>query len=149
MWSRLTNAQASGVPAKPEVSQCDNCDDFPAALLEVDDSELLDLASLPPERRLDFLVGEWELDDRWQMTWLTVSVAAVFTGGLETRGVIAFYESQFTGDRRKLRLEEGMRYVLRNITRDTFIAEEYRSADGGETFDILKWRLLYRRRADS
>ena len=42
-----------------------------------------------------------------------------------------------------------MRYVFRNITAESFIAEEYRSADGGETFDILKWRLLYRRRAES
>jgi hypothetical protein len=199
-------ALPSGVPEKPDVSQCDNCDDFPKELLEITDSELLDLASLPPARRLDFLIGEWELivpadspeegirytvdqpvgyeiidwfvkdkilqafqewpftnkgkppfrartdfryiadEERWQMTWLTVGASGVFTGGLEDGGVIAFYEHQFTGDSRELALKEGMRYVLRNITQNTFVAEEYRSADGGETFDVLKWRLLYRRR---
>ena len=39
-----------------------------------------------------------------------------------------------------------MRYVFRNITRDQFLAESDFSADGERTFDILKWRLLYRRR---
>jgi len=196
----------TGVPAKPDVSQCDNCKDFPRELLVVDKRDLLDLASLPPERRLDFLIGEWELifpidepkqgmhytveepigyeiidwfvkdkilqayqewpfankgkapfraktdfryidlEDRWQMTWLTVGASGIFTGGLEEGSVIAFYEHEFTGDRRKLGFQEGMRYVFRNMTRDSFIAEEYRSADGGKTFDILKWQLLYRRR---
>jgi len=40
-----------------DVSQCDNCKDFPAEWLRVDPSELLDLEALPPERRLDFLIG--------------------------------------------------------------------------------------------
>jgi hypothetical protein len=198
-----------GVPEHPDVSQCDNCNVFPKEFLEVDDSALLDLASLPPERRLDFLVGEWELifpadlpeqgvhytadqpigfeiidwfvedrileafqewpftnkggppfraktdfryvaeEDRWQMVWLTVGASGVFTGGLGDGGVFAFYEHEFTGGRRNLELKPGMRYVFRNITTDTFIAEEYRSSDGGETFDILKWQLLYRRRRGS
>ena len=84
--------------------------------------------------------------DRWQMTWLTVSSSGVFTGGLELDGVIAFYEHELTGDSRRLQFQEGMRYVLLNITPNSFIAEEYRSSDGGKTFDILKWQLLYRRR---
>ena len=187
----------TGVPAKPDISHCDNCKDFPKEFLEVDKKELLDLASLPPERRLDFLIGEWELifplddpdegihytvdqpvgfeiidwfvkdkilhafqewpftskgkapfrartdfryiasEDRWQMTWLTSGSSGVYTGGLEEGGVIAFYEHEFTGDRRELEFKEGMRYVWRNITRDTFIAEEWRSSDGGKTFECL------------
>jgi len=195
-----------GVPAKPDVSQCDNCDVFPQSLLAVEGKDLLDLASLPAERRLDFLVGEWELimpadipeqgvhytvdqpvgyeiidwfvegrvlhayqewpftskggfpfrarsdfryvadEDRWQMTWLTSGASAIYSGGLEPGGVIAFYEHLITGTRRKVRFKEGMRYVFRNITQSRFIAESYFSGDGGKTFDILKWRVLYRRR---
>jgi hypothetical protein len=196
----------SGVPEDPDVSQCDNCDVFPAEWLLVDAAELLDLAALPPKRRLDFLIGEWELlfpadlpeqdlhfttddpvgfeiidwfvkdrvieafqewpftgkgkipfraktdfryvedEDRWQMTWLTTGSSGVYTGGLEEGGVIAFYEHEFTGGRRELQFREGMRYVFRNITQDRFLAEEWNSADGGKTFDVLKWRLLYRKR---
>jgi len=199
-------AQDGGVPASPDVSECDNCDDFPDELLEVDPLELLDLASLPEARRLDFLIGEWELifpadipedgvyytvdqpvgfeifewfvrekvihafqewpftsggafpfrartdfryieaEDRWQMTWLTTSSSGVYTGGLEEGGVIAFYEHEFTGGRRRLDFQQGMRYVFRNITQDHFVAESYFSGDDGKTFEILKWRLYYRRR---
>ncbi len=197
-----------GVPATPDVSQCDNCDDFPREFLEVDPAELLDLASLPPERRLDFLIGEWELifpavipeqdvlytvdqpvgfeivewfvpnrvlqafqewpftskgrppfraktdlrydkdARRWQMLWMTGSSSSLFVGGLED-GAIALYEHEFAGEGRRVELVPAMRYVFSNITRNTFIAEEYQSSDGGRTHDILKWQLLYRRRVPS
>lgn len=58
-------------------------------------------------------------EDRGQMTWLTVGASGVITGGLEEEGVIASYEHPITGDHRKLDFKEGMRYVLRNITRDS------------------------------
>lgn len=194
------------VPDHPDLSQCDNCDDFPDAWLHVDPEELLDLAALPPERRLDFLIGEWELlfpyedeekgfhfsreqpigydifrwfvpdgviegfqewpftskghwpfrartdfryvkpEDRWQMTWITGTSAGFYTGGLEDSGVFALYEHEPVGDRHKLSLSPGMRYVFRNITGNRFLAEEWNSADGGKTYTTLNWRLLYRRR---
>jgi hypothetical protein len=197
----------SGVPESPDVSECDNCDAFPETLLAVEAKDLIDLEALPPERRLDFLIGEWDLifpadipdqgihytvdepiggevidwfvegrilqafqewhpftsqgkppfrartdfryvasEDRWQMTWLTPGSSGIYTGGLEKDGVIAFYEHEITGNRREVKFRDGMRYVFRNITRDHFLAESYFSADDGKTFDILKWRLLYRRR---
>lgn len=195
------------LPEAPDLSQCDNCKDFPVEWLEVDKAERLDLDALPAERRLDFLVGEWELlfpykspdgeiqyttdvpvgfevfqwrdgrqkilegfqewpftsggkypfrarsefryiedEQRWQLTWLTNSTAALFTGGLEEDGIFALYEFTPTGDRRSLALRPGMRYVLRNITKDRFIAEEWNRVEGAEEFEVLKWRVLYRRR---
>ena len=201
-------AARASVPDDPDVSQCDNCDVFPAEFLEVDTSNLIDLDSLPPQRRLDFLIGEWELifpakipeqgihytidqpvgfevidwfnkdrvlsafqewpftnqgkmpfraktdfryikdEDRWQMTWLTNATTGIYSGGLETNGVFSFYEHEITGSRRLVRFEEGARYLFRNITPNQFLAEWYESADGGKTFNILKWRLLYRRRVE-
>jgi len=44
-----------------DVSQCDNCEAFPPEWLDVENRELIDLSVLPPARRLDFLIGEWEL----------------------------------------------------------------------------------------
>jgi hypothetical protein len=195
------------VPFKPDVSQCDNCKDFPEEWLEVRDEDRIDLQSLPPQRRLDFLIGEWEVlfpykspdgtteydrwmpvgfdvfswrdpsqkiidgiqewpftsggrfpfrahtdfryfedQDRWQMTWLTNSSAQFYTGGLEKDGVIALYQHKPVGDRKDIKMEKGMRYVLRNITSRTFLTEEWNSSDGGETYNIIKWRALYRRR---
>lgn len=193
-------------PGVLDLSQCDNCGDFPAEWLHVEESSLLDLASLPPERRLDFLVGEWEIlfpyrneeegvrytreqpvgyelidwfvegtvleafqewpftgggaipfraksdfryreeEGRWEMIWLAGRATGLFIGGLEADGSFALYEHEFTGDRRRLGTRLGMRYVFRNISRDRFLVEEYRSSDGGATFPILKWRALYRRR---
>lgn len=206
--SSLMSITASAqLPEEADLSQCDNCKDFPAEWLEVEQAKLLDLDALPAERRLDFLVGEWELlfpyksadgkihyttdmpvgfevfgwrdpqqkildgfqewpftsggkfpfrarsefryiedEQRWQLTWLTNSTAALFTGGLEEGGIFALYEFTPTGNRTSLSLRPGMRYVLRNITRNHFIAEEWNRKEGAEDFDILKWRVLYRRR---
>ena len=41
--------------------ECDNCLTFPEDFMKVEPEALLDLASMRPERRLDFLVGEWQL----------------------------------------------------------------------------------------
>ncbi len=54
-------AFAQSFSADPDLSECDNCAFFPDEFLRVDPADLLDLASLLPERRLDFLIGEWEL----------------------------------------------------------------------------------------
>lgn len=204
----LMNDAAAQIPENPDLSQCDNCKNFPDDWLEVDESDLLDLESMRPERRLDFLIGEWEIlfpyedqenglryttedpvgfdiftwrdggktvidgfqewpftsggkypfrsrtdfryvkdEGRWQMIWLPNVSTGIYTGGLEEDGVIALYEHEPTGGRKDLSLRLNMRYVFRNITNDTFIAEEWNSADGGATYPILKWRVLYRRRA--
>ena len=91
-----------------------------------------------------------EKEDRWQMTWLTNSSTAIYSGGLESESVIALYEYHFTGGRRSLVTDGGhaVRYLFRNITKDRFLVEWYESDDGGKTFNILKWRLLYRKRKD-
>jgi hypothetical protein len=41
--------------------QCENCLTFPDEFMQVEPGALLDLAAMPAERRLDFLVGEWQL----------------------------------------------------------------------------------------
>jgi hypothetical protein len=54
-------AAADGPPLLVDETDCENCPVFPERFMEVNPAELLDLAALPPERRLDFLVGEWQL----------------------------------------------------------------------------------------
>jgi len=41
--------------------QCENCLSFPEEFMKVEADAVPDLASMKPERRLDFLVGEWQL----------------------------------------------------------------------------------------
>lgn len=192
------------LPSNPDISNCDNCDEFPSEWLAADPEEFMDVESLVPERRLDFLIGTWALffpdgapgdenyftkdkpvgfetfewyvpnrviqsdqywgqkenpgfrarsdfryivdEGRWQMTWLAPTTHAIFTGGYAGHGVISFIEYAAKGDRQKLTLVPGMRYVFHNITRDQFVAEEWRqNEDGTGPFTILRWRLLYRR----
>jgi hypothetical protein len=200
----VTCGAQTPLPTDPDISNCDNCDVFPNEWLSADPDQLIDLDGLPPERRLDFLVGEWALffpvgklgdedyhsadepiahesfewyvpdkviqadqiwgskedpgfrartdfryvaeQDRWQMTWLAPTASGFFTGGYDGHGVISFVEYLPTGDRSKLSLTPGMRYVFRNISKDQFVAEEWRQKkDGIGPFTILRWRVLYRR----
>ena len=192
------------LPSNPDVSNCDNCDTFPEEWLQAEPGQLLDFKSIAPERRLDFLIGEWALyfpdgepgdenyyspeepvgyetfewympnkviqadqywgdkdnpgfrarsdfrfvgeENRWQMTWLAPTMHALFTGGYEGHGIFSFIEYEPIGDRQKLKLVSGMRYVFRSITKDQFVAEEWRQEkDGVGPFTSLRWRLLYRR----
>ena len=58
------NAQAQeGYNNQPGINyeDCDNCLTFPKEFMQVEKDALLDLAALQPERRLDFLEGEWQL----------------------------------------------------------------------------------------
>ena len=60
--SNAAEAQ-EGYNDQPGISyeQCENCLTFPEEFMKVKPGALLDLASMRPERRLDFLVGEWQL----------------------------------------------------------------------------------------
>lgn len=57
----VATCQAQTAIGNIDVSQCDNCDAFPSEWLLVEDKQLIDHSALPPARRLDFLIGEWEL----------------------------------------------------------------------------------------
>lgn len=61
-FSDSTAAQ-EGYNNQPDVNyeNCENCLTFPKEFMKVSPEELLDLAALPPERRLDFLIGEWQM----------------------------------------------------------------------------------------
>lgn len=58
--SSICNAQTP-LPTNPDISKCDNCDVFPSEWLTANPEELIDFEKLLPERRLDFLIGDWEL----------------------------------------------------------------------------------------
>jgi hypothetical protein len=58
--SSICDAQTP-LPSNPDISNCDNCDTFPSEWLTANPEELIDFEKLSPERRLDFLIGDWEL----------------------------------------------------------------------------------------
>ena len=61
---------------------------------------------------------------------------------------MAFYENEFHGGPNHLELRYPAKYVMRNVTRDSFVVEWYDSDDGGETYKNLAWRLYYKRRSN-
>ncbi len=60
-FATFANAYALDTGDLVDTSMCVNCDQYPAEFLEIDESARLDLSSQPPERLLDFLIGEWEI----------------------------------------------------------------------------------------
>ena len=89
-------------------------------------------------------------EERWHFNWAPADgPGALWTGGLEADGrEIVFYEYDFSGDARQLRLKPDLRYVMKNITQDHFLVEMYRTDDGGKTYALLRDRLYYKRRTN-
>ena len=86
---------------------------------------------------------------RWHFNWVPGdNHGALYTGRVSDDGKeIIFFENEISGDAKTLNLKPDMRYILKNITRDSFLVETTRTHDGGKTYTELRERLFYKKRS--
>ena len=64
VWVALGLVQTEETAARDhgmDLSECENCEALTGTLIEVPTGERIDFDEIAPERRLDFLIGEWVL----------------------------------------------------------------------------------------